>query len=806
MKYHSLLIFSTLFTSLVLSQQSVLDNFQCLDSPKVITYNNSGGEPELPQVRIMMCGYSSQCALNMVAYLHMKERLGMNVTFHPTTNYDIVWNGEFWENWANSAYPRLYFEWLYADDMDLNFEFWPTQLVRTSYDGTVTFDGQTDYVLSGKIDFGGFVGAYGEESIWLPKYYVDANPTSIIPQSVRDDGTFRQALMSGSRDGPTNYLREYNTSNSFDTTNEGRPIVWGSSPGYFMSQYANDLKNNAIEGGMNVSFVTTGGEGSLATLIKDLYSQRVPFLANIYTIDDNFGIIGNETSGELQEFEKIAFARNPDQSAYDPCFLAKECQYPIGPLMKAANPKLESSFPEAHEFFVNFNIGTRQLNQIVANYWTGNSSLGGTERWLQAACDWMKSSDADSISTWNNSAWMVDVKRVDCLNGCGITADDGEEVGGTCNYYKGLCECSFAQLFEDGNCQTSCPGLDGPYINSSASSSDDSDYYYFNWCSGHGECDTITRLCSCDLGYGGDGCQTKYEEYLLPLGLQVVIILLSCILAIACIGCIVWLRMSAEYKTVKALSVNMTTIMTFGLLMIVCSNIALSQKVSSVSCIAWQWLFGLGGILAIMSPLLKAYRVSRVFHGGKMLRAVKITDKMLMAMLIKCAIVEGLICIGYSVIHELFGGSTLYYNDEELRVEDQCNDNALTGYISMGSYAYFFVMLCALTKYSYGTRRALSVFKESTCAYFSSFLSLLCTLITFVFYMATKDPTFRTAIQSFAIILVVSAVLLLFYGTRIYTFYNEPENRNVTDTRAATHTSTSSAHTSVMKPGPSSQA
>merc|ERR1712178_163052 len=60
----------------------------------------------------------------------------------------------------------------------------------------------------------------------------------------------------------------------------------------------------------------------------------------------------------------------------------------------------------------------------------------------------------------------------------------------------------------------------------------------------------------------------------------------------------------------------------------------------------------------------------------------------------------------------------IYYNHEELRSEIKCNDSTIT--------TYFFVVLCILTYYSWGTRRALSVFKESTCAYFSSFLSLLC--------------------------------------------------------------------------------
>merc|ERR1719356_1939079 len=231
----------------------------------------------------------------------------------------------------------------------------------------------------------------------------------------------------------------------------------------------------------------------------------------------------------------------------------------------------------------------------------------------------------------------------------------------------------------------------------------------------------------------------------------------------------------------------------------------LMAMLTSATCIAWQWLFGLGGILAILSPLLKAYRVSRVFHGGKMLRAVKITEKMLMAILLKFAAIELLVCVGYSVLHELMGGATVVYNDEELRTEDQCNDNAITGYVSFGSYAYFFVMLCALTYYSYGTRRALSVFQESTCAYFSSFLSLFCTVIVFVFFAVTDDPTFRTLIQSFAIVVVISAVLCLFYGTRVYAFFVEPENRDVTDMNQTNSTTQNSQFSpvrpnSVMKP------
>merc|ERR1739838_405761 len=417
----------------------------------------------------------------------------------------------------------------------------------------------------------------------------------------------------------------------------------------------------------------------------------------------------------------------------------------------------------------------------------GDSAMG---KWLNATCDWMK--DNSSHATWQRDSWNVDIVRYDCLNGCGVEAADGSYYGGSCDYYTGNCVCDDPRIFESTDCKESCPGFSAPMLNETSGE------YYFEYCSGHGECDIETRQCSCEEGFGDAGCGTKYLFYdFLPLTASICAI--SGLLAIIGIGCIIWLRSAAEYKTVKALSVNMTTLMTVGIIFITCSNIALSVSVNSASCIAWQWLFGLGGILAIMAPLLKAYRVSRVFHGGKMLRAVKITDAMLMSSLIKGAVLEMVLCTAYSVSHEVFGGTHIYYNRDELRSEIKCNDSTITAYLSMGSYAYFFVMLCALTYYSYGTRRALAVFQESTCAYFSSFLSLFCSVIVMVFYAVTDDPTFRTLIQSFAIIVVVSAVLCLFYGTRIYSFYAEPENRDVTDMNH-TNSSTNNSQFSPVRP------
>jgi len=788
----------------------MIDDFECFEDKKKNYFAN---EPyaeitNLPQVRLMMCGYESQCALQFAAYLFMREKLGINVTFYPTLDYDDIWSGEHW-NWsATLAYPRKYFEWLADDEGDLQFEIWGTQMMRTDEAGNEVFNGESEFILEGKVDFGGFVGAYGEESVWVPSYVLESDADFFIPASLRTSTDYRARLMAaaagtydGAAVGASDFVKMYENATDFDVPVYEVPTVWTSKASYFGSLYSQDVISTDPNK-LDMKFVATGSESSLASMVTELYAARQPFLAYIYTLDVNFGRVDTASPlpepKPLQQFEKLVFPRNPDQSPDDPCFEDKQCQFPIAPIMKLANPRLAERFPEAHDFFNLFQMTTSQVNLLVSKYLTinddtGNAAMTSTEKWLHAACEWMK--DEKSESTWKAGAWDVAIRRLDCIEGCGFSG-----VGGDCNFYTGECECWVPELFADTHCTESCPGLVGPLFD------EESAEWSFEFCSSHGTCNVKTRQCACDQGYGDAGCGTKYEEYTYTV-LMAVVVAFSGLLALVGIACIVWLRMSAEYKTVKALSINMTSIMTVGLIALVCSNIAVAVPVTAASCIAWQWLFGLGGVLAIMSPLLKAYRVSRVFHGGKMLRAVKITDNMLMATLIKAAIAEAALCVGYSFAHQWYGGTETYFNHLELRTEERCNNYFVTSYLSLASYAFFFCILIMLTYYSWGTRRALAVFKESTCAYFSSFLSLLCTLITFTFYMVTDDPAFRIAVQSACITLVIGAVFTLFYATRIYAFFAQPENRNVTDARGASHASTHSVSSvsqaaSVMKPGP----
>merc|ERR1719203_322962 len=260
----------------------------------------------------------------------------------------------------------------------------------------------------------------------MPKYWADANPTHTVPSVIASDSDLRDLLIDASCGGSTNWTEHYSSSDAWDSPTCTRPVIWGSVDDYAMSEYAYHLKNNL---GMDVDFVTTGSESALMDVVSDMYARRVPFLADMYSIDDNFGRL-DEASGELQLFEKLKFDRNTDQSFSEPCYLDQECEWPIEPIMKAANSRLKYVFPEAHEFFTAFSMTARDVNTIVSYYHerkAAQTTESHTEIWLQAACDFLKNDDS-----WNNSLWMVDVVRYDCLEGC---------YSGDCDYMTGECVC-----------------------------------------------------------------------------------------------------------------------------------------------------------------------------------------------------------------------------------------------------------------------------------------------------------------------------------------------------------------------------
>jgi len=70
-----------------------------------------------------------------------------------------------------------------------------------------------------------------------------------------------------------------------------RPIIFGSVPSYLMSVYSQLLVDNLYENAsFGWDFVPFGSEGLLTEFVVDMYEQRLPFIANIYSPHTDFAL------------------------------------------------------------------------------------------------------------------------------------------------------------------------------------------------------------------------------------------------------------------------------------------------------------------------------------------------------------------------------------------------------------------------------------------------------------------------------------------------------------------------------------
>ena len=79
-----------------------------------------------------------------------------------------------------------------------------------------------------------------------------------------------------------------------------------------------------------------------------------------YSPHTDFGIVINEThaiasnSETIMEFDRVGFARNPSNTAYDECYKQAQCRQPLFELNKLGNPNLYNTFPEMIDFLKSF--------------------------------------------------------------------------------------------------------------------------------------------------------------------------------------------------------------------------------------------------------------------------------------------------------------------------------------------------------------------------------------------------------------------------------------------------------------------
>ena len=754
----------TIFSCLILSMNSLL----CpnLDLPrKEIVYQNTGKLiPDLWQGRIMTPGYNSQIAINYMAFVFLQEILGMNVTFYPYNEPQFIANYEI--NGQNNPYPKYYYEFISNDDIDLTFESWTSQEVDS--------DALNQYFLPGKVDYQ-VNGIFGEVGWFVPKYFADKYPRAILIHFLQNDDEIRNLLIAGSNGSypnTTNWIEYYSDQNNLPTpyrwdlanrtiNNTQPPVAWGSVEDYFMSEWSFDVSRNN-----DLSFVSIGSESKINSMIIELYNAKAPFIVNIYIPDDNFATLDND--GNVLIFEKVILPFNAAQTFGSDCFIERRCQFPLEALKKLKNPRLYDRFPEMADFYKIFSVNPVLLSYMITNYIEiRNEDISEHQKWIKATCDWLN--DSRVTESWNNNIWLIDVKRWDCVPGCGILSNN-KYIGGTCDHFNvnaigdGTCICNHKELFGD-KCDKSCPGLNI-----------ENDEILF--CNNNGVCNTDSFTCVCNYGYGGEGCQEKFTIFKISKLLQIFIISISGVLILIVLLCIYWLITNKEYVKVKILRIKLTFLFSIGLILILLSNIIRVLDITNFYCISWFWIFNYGCILLITPSLLKTYRIYKIYNDGFIRNDLNITDNKLILYIGIFLLIDTVLCSFYTY-YQLQNSITKITNIEKLELLYTCNNSSVIDFITLISYICYTILILLNTYLSYNLRR-IKNYNETLCIFFSSIFSLFCGFILIAFYRSSDNNLFRVIIYSCTVFIIVIQILLTYFGVKIYDFYKYPEKRNIT--------------------------
>ena len=279
------------------------------------------------------------------------------------------------------------------------------------------------------------------------------------------------------------------------------------------------------------------------------------------------------------EFQRVAFERNPSNTVYDECYSKAKCRAPLIQIQKIGNPKLSETFPEMVDFLNKFVMDATDVNNILEyeaqlekqlleqkqqslNNTNDTSSISLTNDeitiiWANASCRWLKE-NFESI----DSLWKVDIIRKDC-GGCGFSnytnssgevvqlTNENDFIGGTCDFDTGLCQCDTPGIFGT-HCDESCPGLSGPFITLNSNVSSALDTYEFEYCSGHGKCDSDNKQCECEEGYSSknkdsNDCGYEYPNFTYSTGLQGIFWVIFGIIIIGNISSLIWLKTNLHY-------------------------------------------------------------------------------------------------------------------------------------------------------------------------------------------------------------------------------------------------------------------
>ena len=738
-----------LFNILLIFLLQLTNSFTCFGNErKYLKYKNSDNLiTNLPSIRILTPGYSSQFAVNYLSHLFVNELIGLNTTFFPFEDepqFLSDWNAierrkctkeELDNNDENCfRYPSYYFEILKNDDIDLQMEYWASHELESN--------ATENYYIPG-IAERATIGTYGEVGLFIPKYLVQDNPVIELPSLISMNNTLREFFYNGSLgiDGgynTPNWLKYFSDDNNIvksstfgyrwsypnETFGTQHPMfAWGSVEDYYMSEYYyNFLQKN------NISFITVGSESFLKEMVVDMYNDRVPFIANIYVPDDNFANL--DINGNFLDFEKLKLPFNKAQAVETECVDNFDCEYPIDPINKMINPKIVEKIPEIRIFFETFELNAEQISLIMSYYnQIRTEDITEHEKWLNASCSWLKTPGTKNF--WGS--WLVDIKRFECINGCGLT--------GICDENVGKCNCD--EDFFGDNCEFSCPGIITENNN-------------ISFCNNNGVCNRENAYkCECFNEFTGEDCGKRLEELIINRYFEIIFIVIFSLLTLF----IIFILYKSEDKYP---------------IIILLGNIFLS--ISSV-------LLLIEATKAICNLNILFYNLGRFFFLGMFTNYIcnVYNQESNIFIIIGTFIIEIILTVFYIVEND---GIEVIFDKENLVIENTCYSDFTYDVLNI---TYSVILFLTIIYYAYLTRKfVLDNYSEyllsiSTCYYISSILLFFTFVITNIFIYTFDSYFFYIIVFNIESIIILFTINMMYYKYNIINKYEDNSGGGVNE-------------------------
>ena len=281
--------------------------------------------------------------------------------------------------------------------------------------------------------------------------------------------------------------------------------------------------------------------------------------------------------------------------------------------------------------------------------------------------------------------------------------------------------------------------------------------------------------------------KNDYLNYQFPKNTQISIIIINIIIFIIACFAMFWIFKKKHYESIKIISVNVLTFFTLGLCLSLISGILYTfHPITNNICCLYHIFYGLGSILIVASPALKAFRINLLKEkNAKSTKKATINDllsenKLIKKYLSKVILIEIIILIIYLITFLNDGGIHKKIDDEEYQIIYHCyQESGLTNYILILNQIYQFIILMGFVYFSFQTRESKHMFPESTRSYFGAFISLFITIITILFGLAADDKTMIIFVKIFNNTLIIIILSVLFLGVPIFNYYANPDQRNI---------------------------